>query len=158
MNRKILIISTIVLIVDQLTKGIIDTFLKLGESITVITDFFYIHYIHNYGAAWGVLNGRGYIIIVATIMALLIIYHYTYSFTKNKRNNIAFGLLTGGVFGNLLDRIFFGHVRDFLDFHIFGYDFPVFNVSDMAIVIGVFLLIFAIIKGEDESGKNRSTK
>ncbi|MDE5889251.1 MAG: signal peptidase II, partial [Bacilli bacterium] len=66
----------------------------------------------------------------------------------------AFGLLYGGLAGNLIDRIISGYVIDFLDFYIFKYDFPVFNVADICIVLGVLLLIYATIKGEDENVNN----
>ena len=81
-----------------------------------------------------------------------------YSFKQNKRNILAFGLLIGGIVGNLLDRIIFGYVRDFLDFYVFNYDFPVFNVSDMAIVAGIFLLIIAIVKGEEVNGRDKGRR
>ena len=80
-----------------------------------------------------------------------------YLFKKNKRNDIAFGLLVGGLMGNLLYRILYVYVRDFFDFYIFGYDYTVFNIADIAIVIGVILLIVAIIKGEDSKNAISST-
>ena len=60
----------------------------------------------------------------------------------------------GGIIGNLLDRVLFGYVRDFFNFYIIGYDFPVFNVADIFIVLGVFILIISILKGEDSNGSN----
>ena len=75
-----------------------------------------------------------------------------YSFKKNRRNNIAFGLILGGIFGNLIDRILKGYVIDFLDFKIFNYDYPVFNIADIAIVVGVILLGYAILRKEDKCG------
>ena len=75
-----------------------------------------------------------------------------YNFKNNFRNNMAFGLLMGGIIGNLIDRLFLGYVRDFLAFRIFNYNYPVFNLADTFIVVGVILLIIAIIKGEDKIG------
>ena len=87
-------------------------------------------------------------------IAIFIIYRYMYNFKQNKRNNIAFGLIIGGIVGNLIDRVFLGYVRDFLSFKIFSYNYPIFNFADIFIVIGVFLLIIAILKGEDNNAKN----
>ena len=73
-------------------------------------------------------------------------------------NTLAFGLLIGGILGNLLDRLIFGYVKDFLHFYIFDYSFPIFNISDIAIVIGIFLIIIAVLKGEEVNGRNKSNK
>lgn len=156
MNRKILLVFAITLFFDQISKSIVSAFIKLDYSISVIRDFFNITYINNYGAAWNFLNQKNVILISLSIISLVIIYRFMYIFKQNKRNNIAFGLILGGITGNLIDRWLFGYVRDFLDFKIFNYDYPVFNIADCAVVIGVILLIFAIIKGEDNSEKNHS--
>ncbi len=158
MNKKILIISTIVLAIDQLTKIIASEFLKLSQSIKVIKDFFYITLVHNDGAAWGMFSNSKIIITIGTLIALILIYHFIYCFKQNKRNTLAFGLLLGGLGGNLIDRVLFGYVRDFLDFYIFKYDYPVFNIADIAIVCGVILLIIAVIKGEDVNENNSNKK
>ena len=76
-------------------------------------------------------------------------------FQMNNRYKLAFGLLYGGILGNLLDRVFLGYVRDFLDFKIFNYNYHFFNVADIAIVIGALLMGYAIIKGEDKIKNNR---
>lgn len=162
MNKKIILISTITLLLDQLTKGIIDSMIKLDSSIRLIDKYFYLTNVHNYGAAWGIFKNKTILLIIAAVIALAIIYNFLNNFKDNKRNTIAFGLLLGGILGNLVDRLFIGYVRDFLDFNIFNYNFPVFNLSDTSIVIGTFLLIIAIIKGEDSksgvSSKKRRTK
>lgn len=158
MNKKILTIATIILALDQISKIVVTSFLKLNESITVISKFFYITLCHNEGAAWGILSNHKYLIIIATIIAMIIIYHFIYCFKENKRNYIAFGLLIGGLAGNLIDRLMLGYVRDFFDFFIFNYDYPVFNIADIAIVVGVFLLIIAVLKGEDLSENNSKRK
>lgn len=158
MNRKILIIAALTLLIDQVSKVAISTFLRLNEEVILIKNFFSLHYINNYGAAWNILNNKVSIIIGMSIIALIIIYRFMYLFQINKRNNIAFGLVVGGLVGNLMDRWLFGYVRDFLDFQIFRYDYPVFNFADMAIVLGVILLMYAIIKGEDRHDNQSNGK
>lgn len=156
-NKKILFVATTILLLDQITKTIVETYVKVNSRIKVIKDFFYITLCHNEGAAWGILSGYKIIIILFTILAICLIYHFIFCFKRNKRNEFAFGLLVGGLAGNLIDRILFGYVRDFFDFYIFQYDYPVFNVADIAIVLGVGLLAIAIFKGEDLS-ENRNKR
>lgn len=158
MNKKIFSIAVIVLLLDHVTKAVMETLFNYGVSYKVIKNFFYITNYHNTGAAWGIFSNRILIIILITAALALIIYRFMYSFERNKRNILAFGLLIGGMSGNLLDRLLFGYVRDFLDFKLFGYDYPIFNIADSAIVIGVILLIIAIIKGEDTKNEVGSTR
>ena len=80
------------------------------------------------------------------------------TFKNNTRNHIAFGLVYGGIIGNFIDRIFIGYVRDFIDVRIINYHYPVFNIADSAIVIGIILLIIAIIKKEDSHHEVSSSK
>jgi len=155
MNRKIIIGSSIVLILDQLSKIIVGLTLNLNESINVIKNLFNITYIHNYGAAWGILKDKTFLLTIMSIIALIIIYRYSNTFIINRRNKLAFSFLLGGITGNLLDRLFLGYVRDFLDFNIFGYDFPVFNIGDSCIFIGVILLMISIYKKDDYEVKSR---
>ena len=154
MNRKILTIAMVTLVIDQITKSILGNLIKLGTTKQIIKNFFYITTVHNDGAAWGIFSNQSIIIIIGTIISFFIIYKFIYGFKQNTRNNVAFGLVLGGLAGNLCDRLFLGYVRDFLDFMIFKYDFPVFNIADIAIVIGVILWIIAIIKGEDVNDNN----
>ena len=160
MNRKILTIAIIALAIDQITKVASSILLEFNKPIQVIKDFFYLTLCHNEGAAWGIFSNTKIIILIGTIIALITIYHFIYCFKQNKRNTLAFGLLLGGLSGNLIDRLLFGHVRDFLDFYIFGYDYPVFNIADICIVFGVILLIIAVLKGEDtnEDSSNRKSR
>lgn len=149
MNKKVFAVSIITLLVDQISKGLIDACFTFGLRVPVIKHFFYITSCHNEGAAWSIFINQKVFILVCTFLALLLIYRYLYVFKLNTRNNIAFGLLIGGIVGNLVDRVLFGYVRDFLDLYIVSYDYPVFNFADVAIVVGVFLLFIAISKGED---------
>lgn len=159
MNKKILICASIALAIDQITKMIASIYLTINQEVVIIPNFFSLTLCHNEGAAWGILNNASWLIIICTIIAIFIIYHFIYCFKKNNRNNIAFGLLYGGLAGNLIDRIIFNYVRDFFDFYLFGYNYPVFNIADICIVIGVILFIYAVIKGEDlNDNKSHKTK
>lgn len=75
-------------------------------------------------------------------------------FKENKRNIIAFSLLIGGLLGNLIDRIIHGYVIDFIDFYIFNYNYPIFNIADVCICIGVFILLYSIYLGEDNENSS----
>ncbi len=150
MNRKIFIVAVLSLFFDQITKILIGIFFALDERIVLIKNFFAIHFIENYGAAWSLLNNKVDFLIFVSIAALFILYRFMNNFKENRRNNVAFGFMIGGIVGNLIDRIFLGYVRDFLSFKIFSYYYPIFNLADTFIVIGVFLLILAIFKGEDQ--------
>lgn len=152
MSKKIFIISVIIFIIDGVSKSIISTYLKLNQSIKVIKDFFYLRYIHNTGASWGILENNRILLIIFSILAIILLIRYSYSFKKTKLNTYGFGFLIGGILGNLSDRIINGYVIDFFDFIIFNYDFPVFNIADIFIVFGVIILIISILRGEDSNG------
>lgn len=153
MKKKIIIISTLVLLIDQLSKILVGININLNDSI-IINNFFSLTNVYNEGAAFSILKGQRLIFIIIGFIMLIIIYNYIKDFKNNIRNVIAFSLLIGGITGNLLDRIFLGYVRDFLDFKIIGWDYPVFNIGDSAIFMGIILLIIAIFKGE-ENGSTR---
>ena len=154
MSKKIYILAISIFIIDQLSKSIISTYLKLNQSIEVIKDFFYLRYINNTGASWGILSNSRILLIILSLIAIIILIRYMYSFKETKLNYIGFGFLLGGILGNLSDRLLHGYVKDFLDFIIFNYDFPVFNIADIFIVLGVIILIISIIRGEDKNGSS----
>ena len=153
MNKKVLIIIATSLLIDQLSKILISMFLELNGKIVVIKNFFSLYFTKNYGAAWSTFANQVPFLFIISLVALFIVYRYMKTFKENKRNNLAFGLLMGGIMGNIIDRLFLGCVRDFLSFKIFSYDYPVFNFADTFIVIGVILVIFAILKGEDKNAE-----
>lgn len=151
-NKIIYLIGAVVLIIDQLTKMFID------KSKTIIEGFFYLNPVNNHGAAWSMFNNQTIFLIIVSLVILIALFRYQVFFKMNIRNKIAFGLVYGGLLGNLLDRVMFGYVRDFLDFTIFGYNYPIFNLADTCLVIGVIFLIIAIFKGEDNLEKNKSKR
>jgi signal peptidase II len=154
MKKKIYIYSLLYCLLDQLTKYIIDNNLIFNHNYSIINKFFYLTKIYNYGASWNILNNMCLLIIILSFVFLYFIIKYYPNFKKNKRNNIAFSLLIGGILGNLIDRIIHGYVIDYFHFYLFGYDYPIFNIADIGIVIGVILIIISIWKGEDKNGNS----
>ncbi len=154
MQKKIIIYSIIFFILDFISKVIVNNFVSLTESITVINNFFYLTNVHNLGAAWSLFSGQRILLIVVGIAALFFIFRWINDFKNNNKNIWAFSLLISGLLGNLFDRIIYGYVRDFLDFRFGSYNYPVFNLADTFIFCGVIVLILAIIKGEENGSKS----
>lgn len=155
--RWLLGIAAFILVLDQLTKTWVSMVLPFGsyfppQSIPVVEGFFYIVHIGNDGAAWGLLSGYSGLLTLFAFAALVFIYYFRHSLELHKGiQQIAFGLLVGGILGNLIDRQIHGHVIDFLDFH-FPFSIPLvmptgrypsFNIADCGIVVGT--LIYVIV-------------
>lgn len=154
MNKKTYVIAIFILLFDQISKSLIEIYFKLNESFVIVKDFFNITVAHNTGGAWSILNNHSYLFIIFSVVALIVLIRFMFQFKNNLRNNIAFACTVAGIMSNLADRLFLGYVRDFLDFKVLGYDYPIFNIADIAIVVGVLLLIVAIVKGEDKKDGN----
>lgn len=148
--------------IDQLTKiWAVATLAGGNGAISGTTDqliwpnVFHLHYIPNPGAAWGILSGKQTLLIIITSIIIVGMLFYIRQFPKTKWGNwgkIAFVLIISGAIGNLIDRLFLGYVRDFLYFILIN--FPVFNVADMFVVIGVSLLMIVLLFGDFED-KNK---
>jgi len=149
MKKKIIILGIFLLIIDLITKYLVDVNFNLMETKEIITNFFSVTKVYNYGASWNILSGHRILLIIVTILILIALFYYDTKFIINTRNIIAFSLLYSGIIGNLIDRIVHGYVIDFFDFNIFGYNYPVFNFADICIVCGIILIGIAIIKKED---------
>ena len=148
-NYKIYLLSIIVIIIDQITKLIIMNNMKIGEEIVVIKKFFSILYVTNTGAAFSILENSTILIIIISLFCLALIV----SLLKKEKaitpiKVISFGILIGGMISNLIDRVFYKNVVDFLSFNIINYRFPVFNIADIGITIGVFLYLLVNLKEE----------
>lgn len=146
--KKISIISLAVILIDRIVKILVTNNFELNVRNEIINNFFYITNCHNYGAAFSLFSGNVIFLIFITLIVLFLIYREVKKSSINKVNSILYGLLLGGIIGNLFDRIFYGYVIDYLDFKIFNLDFAIFNIADMAIVIGALLLI--IFEGSDK--------
>lgn len=146
MRKKHILLFAIVLGVDQITKLVVGANMTLGQQIPIIPGFFNFTYMHNTGAAWSMLEGKMWFFYIITIIALIAMFlFYRNSDHKDKITRAALVLMMAGTIGNFIDRLLFQYVRDFIDFIIFGYDFPIFNVADMALCIGVFLIIADVL-------------
>ena len=150
--KKISFVSLAVFLLDRLSKILITNFFELDIRNKVIDKFLYITNCHNEGAAFSILSGNILFLILITFVVLYLIYT-TIKKDKDitKLNILSYGLLLGGIVGNLFDRIFYGYVIDFIDFVIFEYNFPIFNLADIAIVVGAILLL--IFEGSDNDEK-----
>jgi len=145
MKKKHYFIALLLVLIDQIIKCVVSNSIDLNTSIKIIPNFFYITNVHNYGAAFGILDGGKFFLISIGIIAILTMYYFSKS-CKNKYEIFSSVLLLSGIIGNLLDRILLGYVVDYLDFYIFSYNYPVFNFADICIVVGALLIIFLELK------------
>ena len=140
------IIIGVLIILDQITKYMVQISQPL--SIEVIPNFFYITYVKNDGAAWNMLAGKQTFLSLLAAVAIGVMLYFLLKQKQShsaKLNQIALACMIAGAAGNLIDRLVLNYVRDFLHFYPFGYDFPVLNIADTALTIGVILLILESI-------------
>lgn len=155
-NKSILwfIVTIVMLVVDRFTKYYISTNMELGEKIEVIKDFFYITHHTNKGAAWGIFHNADMTMvlgIMSVIVSIIMIFIF-FKFDKWPLH-LSLAMIISGALGNAYGRIFNGEVTDFLDFYIFKYDFPIFNVADMMVTLGTILLVVYILFFHKEAEK-----
>lgn len=137
---------TIFVLLDQFSKRAVVANIKLNQVIVLIKDFFYLTHVRNYGAGFSILQHATAFLLALTIVSCIVLFYLL--ITCNRRDLLSivcYLLIISGAIGNFIDRIRYSYVIDFLDFKIFGYDFPVFNVADCFITIGCFLLIFKLL-------------
>ena len=163
---RLFMIAGVILVLDQITKILVQYSIPFESSyfapdrITVIEDFFYLVHIGNQGAAWGMFSEYSGILTLLSFAVLLFIFCFRKQLELHRGTvQIAFGLLIGGILGNLIDRIRVGHVIDFIDIHLpftlpyilpFG-RWPAFNIADSAIVVG--MLFYLLLSLSDTNKK-----
>ena len=135
-----------VVIVDRLTKNFFTSILSLRESLPIIRNYFHMTLVHNTGIAFGLFKNQGIVFIIIPVIAIILLGYNIYYYKNNDENLsrlyiIAFSLILGGAIGNLIDRILFGYVIDFIDLKIW----PVFNLADSAITIGALIIALKYI-------------
>lgn len=148
MQTKFLSIIILMLGLDQVSKWLVRDAMDLGQSIPIISSLMSLTYIENRGAAFGIMAGGRVLFIALTFLLLAFLLWYRH---QNKHQSflleMSTGLIIAGALGNLIDRILKGSVTDFIDFHFF----PIFNVADIAVTCGVFLMAVFIFKDENKS-------
>jgi signal peptidase II len=142
----IFIIVLVIFSLDQLSKFLITKTISLHQSVPVISGIFHITLVRNRGAAFGILKNQLYLFILTSIGAIILIFLNLREHRGKKLDiySLALSFILAGALGNLVDRIMFGGVIDFLDFRIW----PVFNIADSAITIGAVLLGWSILKAD----------
>lgn len=165
MSRKWKLVGgwlAVVLVLDQLTKIIIDRTMTLHHSIPIIDGLFNLTYVRNTGAAFGIFAGsreafRLPFLIIVSVLAIGFIFIMLKRLREDRTGLMsALSLILGGAIGNLIDRIAYGEVIDFLDVYWSDYHWPAFNVADSCITIGVIVTLYILItvKGEDPFAAN----
>lgn len=136
------IVSLAILAVDQISKWLVVKHFVPGESVTVLPHLFLLTYVENPGGAFGILaNYTEKFVLLGVILLIVVVAANFYLARGNLALNLALAFVTGGIMGNLADRLRFGYVIDFLDFRIW----PVFNVADTFICIGAGLLVYLLL-------------
>lgn len=151
------VITIAIIGIDQLSKWMVVKNMEIYDQITVIENFFYLTSHRNTGAAWGILEGKMNFFYIITVIVVIGVIFYLHKYGKeNKLLAVSLSFVLGGAIGNFIDRILHKEVVDFLDFIIFNYDYPIFNIADSALVVGVILLLIFTFMDERKKGKGTS--
>lgn len=143
--KRFFIICVGAILLDRVVKYAVMSMMQMYQSIPLIQGVLHLTYIQNQGAAFGILQGQRIFFILVTLVVIALILIYMRQVKENTLLQVAFGLQLGGAVGNLIDRLAYGgSVIDFIDFRII--DFPVFNIADSAIVIGVALFALDVLR------------
>jgi signal peptidase II len=146
------LIAILIILLDQITKWLIVSRMEFGDSITIINNFLYITSHRNRGAAWGILQGQMWLFYLITLIVIFAIIFYMQKAAKGKwLLGVSLAFMLGGAIGNFIDRVVRKEVVDFIHTFIFGYNFPVFNIADSALCIGVVLLMIVMLRDERET-------
>lgn len=155
-KKSIYITAIILLLIDQIVKIIIRTKMALHQEIKLIPHLFSLYYVENEGAAFSILGNKTLLLIITSLICLIVLNKFILEDVDlPKLTYIPLGLLIGGILGNLIDRIIYQTVTDYLAIFIFKYSFPVFNIADIAISLSTIFLVIVFIFAER---KEKSSK
>ena len=139
--KKIILLSILFLCLDIFSKQIVIHFMVENQTIQIIPHLFSLTYVKNTGVAFSMLEGNILFILLMSVIVVGVLIYFAKNRESGQLENLCYSMILGGALGNFLDRIFYGYVIDFLDFTLFGFKMAIFNVADVLIVCGVFLLI-----------------
>ena len=157
MRKREIILIVILFCLDQGVKYLMEHLL-LNGSIVLIPNFFSLQWVENTGAAWSIFENQRIFLILISLLCLIFLSIIKNTVKESRWKFFAVSFLYAGILGNLVDRIVFGYVKDYLSFTIFNYHFPVFNLADILIVVGAILFIVAVLKEEHNHGQDRSNR
>lgn len=153
------VIALVIVIADQFTKWLVLQNMEIGERIPVLEPYIAWLSHRNRGAAWGMLEGQMWLFAVITIAVIIGIVYYFHKHAKGQPLfQLSLMVILGGAVGNFIDRMLRGEVVDFIDvlIPVINYDFPIFNIADAALTIGVILMIIFVIYDEKQEKKKVS--
>jgi signal peptidase II len=164
--KFLLLVTLPLILIDQLTKWLIQTHIPYGSAVPIIPGFFSLVYVSNTGAAFSIFQGNNFFFIALALVALAAVLFWLirdqFNPKKEQRmsvlTKIAFSLFAAGIVGNLLDRVLKGSVVDFLDFYIQHYSWPSFNVADSCICIAAALLVLMSFRRQQSGSLTGSSK
>ena len=157
-SMYLVLVAILVIFADQASKILVEKRMEVGQSIPIVADFFRLTFVRNAGGAFGISLGGEWFYLVASIVAIVFIFLYFRRMSAMGAGpQISLAMILGGALGNLVDRLRYGTVTDFLDFGIGRLRWPVFNLADAAVTVGivVFLLSLLLKKAEDR-GENKA--
>ena len=167
--RQVLLLTGVLIAIDQVTKYLAFAYLRPRLSVSVIGDFLRFTYLENPGMAFGIEVENNLLLHTLSILVVLIIFYYLFKLRDHPILRFSFAAILGGAFGNWIDRFFRGRVIDFVDLDVFDIHFsggsflfwelpatlmnrwPIFNVADMAVSIGMFMIIVTVLLNPSEA-------
>jgi len=159
MKKLIVFFSILLLGIDQFIKYLVINNLEISKSVGIINNFLYLTFVKNEGGAFSILSGNRWFFVIMGVIALIFLIRIIVVDKKIiKFDIVSYSLIVGGILGNLIDRIFYGSVIDYIDIYIFGYNAPIFNFADICIVLGACMIIYTLVVKGDSYEDNNSRK
>ncbi len=143
-KNNIVILVTFLVIVDLVIKYLVKSYV---DNIVIIKNFFSLKYVLNDGAAFSLFSNRTYLLIIIALVCLVFIIYELKNNFQDKVLALGYSLVLGGLLGNFIDRLVDGYIIDYLSFKIFNYNYPIFNLADILIVGGIFIVLIKEIRG-----------